>query len=42
MSVMSEDHDDSGDLEWVPPTEAEQKILLHKIALIWGNIGLNE
>ena len=25
--IMSEDHDDSADLEWVPPSEAEQKII---------------
>ena len=43
MSVMSEDHDDSGDLEWVPPSEAEQKILTarrersDKISKIMGN-----
>merc|ERR1719225_917616 len=24
---MSEDHDDGADLEWVPPTEAEQKVI---------------
>ena len=27
MNEMSEDHDDCADLEWVPPTEAEQKII---------------
>ena len=24
---MSEDHEDGADLEWVPPSEAEQKVL---------------
>ena len=24
---MSDEHDDSADLEWVPPSEAEQKVL---------------
>merc|ERR1711963_204763 len=27
MNEMSEDHDDGADLEWVPPTEAEQKVI---------------
>ena len=27
LEAMSEDHDDGADLEWVPPSEAEQKVL---------------
>ena len=27
MNEMSEDHDDGSDLEWVPPTATEQKVI---------------
>ena len=40
---MSEDHDDASDLEWVPPTAAEQKVInarrerSDKISKLMGN-----
>ena len=43
MNEMSEDHDDASDLEWVPPTAAEQKVInarrerSDKISKLMGN-----
>ena len=43
MNEMSEDHDDGSDLEWVPPTGAEQKVInarrerSDKISKLMGN-----
>ena len=43
MNEMSEDHDDGSDLEWVPPTAAEQKVInarrerSDKISKLMGN-----
>ena len=40
---MSEDHDDGSDLEWVPPSAAEQKVITarrersDKISKLMGN-----